>query len=477
MKKFFTLICAGVLGASLASAAGLQVTFNGTDNEGWGTSKDDAVLTVANGHFHVVMGKQNETKYRADVAVNGISYEMGSDDKYVAVKFIGTRPTGNMSFEMHQKEANNWLNNVWNNNKYNGSIVTKGGNTIYYYELAKAPNYAGAFTCDRMNIKLADATEAPFEYTIDWVKSYPSVEAIEADKDWQDDGANDNDEGATVTLPVVNETTGTGYNNLADALSAASAEQVLVLNEDQALPANDRYTIGTSLTLKGGKDGVKIIRACASKINLLVNNKAAVTFENLTFDGASLSSEAFFMEVSGGGEGTFKNVVFTNFECPKKEIIQAKNSGKVHFEGVKSETNNAKAEVFIGSGGSSISGDNDVTIYLEKANTLSASDLTNTTPIVLLFDANRSTAVLVNGWDNVNNFSCGIAGFSLVSKEGNIEFTSSTGIEGVTTETAEYVNVYNMQGILVRENAEASHATEGLATGLYIAGGKKVYVK
>ena len=259
----------------------------------------------------------------------------------------------------------------------------------------------------------------------------------------------------------MNETTGTGYNNLADALSAASAEQVLVLNEDQALPANDRYTIGTSLTLKGGTDGVKIIR----------------TFENLTFDGASLSSEAFFMEVSGGGEGTFKNVVFTNFECPKKEIIQAKNSGKVHFEGVKSETNNAKAEVFIGSGGSSISGDNDVTIYLEKANTLSASDLTNTTPIVLLFDANRSTAVLVNGWDNVNNFSCGIAGFSLVSKEGNIEFTSSTGIEGVTTETAEYVNVYNMQGILVRENAEAAHATEGLATGLYIAGGKKVYVK
>ncbi len=39
------------------------------------------------------------------------------------------------------------------------------------------------------------------------------------------------------------------------------------------------------------------------------------------------------------------------------------------------------------------------------------------------------------------------------------------------------VNVYNLRGILIRANVAAGEATVDLPAGLYIVGGKKVYVK
>lgn len=43
-------------------------------------------------------------------------------------------------------------------------------------------------------------------------------------------------------------------------------------------------------------------------------------------------------------------------------------------------------------------------------------------------------------------------------------------------ETPTHVNVYNLQGILVRKNVETAYATEGLTPGIYIVGNKKVLV-
>ena len=39
------------------------------------------------------------------------------------------------------------------------------------------------------------------------------------------------------------------------------------------------------------------------------------------------------------------------------------------------------------------------------------------------------------------------------------------------------VNVYNLSGVLVRQNVKAGQATNGLAKGLYIVNGKKLFVK
>ena len=55
------------------------------------------------------------------------------------------------------------------------------------------------------------------------------------------------------------------------------------------------------------------------------------------------------------------------------------------------------------------------------------------------------------------------------------------GIEGITDDTPENVDgpvdVYTIQGTIVKRQVERSQALEGLSRGLYIVGGKKVLVK
>lgn len=55
----------------------------------------------------------------------------------------------------------------------------------------------------------------------------------------------------------------------------------------------------------------------------------------------------------------------------------------------------------------------------------------------------------------------------------------TTGASEIEVEDAVETNVdvYNMQGVKVRSNVSAETAVEGLPAGLYIAGGKKIYVK
>lgn len=65
---------------------------------------------------------------------------------------------------------------------------------------------------------------------------------------------------------------------------------------------------------------------------------------------------------------------------------------------------------------------------------------------------------------------------SLISVEANNK--SFSGIEDVTVDGADApVDVYNLQGILLRRGVKASEATAGLPAGLYIVGGTKVLVK
>lgn len=53
----------------------------------------------------------------------------------------------------------------------------------------------------------------------------------------------------------------------------------------------------------------------------------------------------------------------------------------------------------------------------------------------------------------------------------------TTGVEGIAAEEDALVDVYTIGGVQVRSQVEASGATDGLAKGLYIVGGKKVVVK
>ena len=51
-----------------------------------------------------------------------------------------------------------------------------------------------------------------------------------------------------------------------------------------------------------------------------------------------------------------------------------------------------------------------------------------------------------------------------------------TGINGIVAEDA-LVNVYDLNGILVRENVKLGQALEGLSKGIYIVNGTKKAVK
>jgi hypothetical protein len=59
-----------------------------------------------------------------------------------------------------------------------------------------------------------------------------------------------------------------------------------------------------------------------------------------------------------------------------------------------------------------------------------------------------------------------------------INILGTTAIENITADNGdEPVNVYNTQGQLLRRNVPASTATQGLPTGIYIVGNKKVVIK
>ena len=482
MKKLYTALCAAILGAGMAGAAGLQVTFNGSDNANWTA---DGTAEVSGGHLNVTMA-ENNGKYRADVHMKNGEYSLDATaDRYVAVKFIGERPNGNMTLEIDN--GGSWMKNdagkdAWVG-KPQGSVMTKGGNTIYYYDLTRSPQFTSSVNVTKINFKIADCTVAPYTYSIDWVKTYATPEAIEADKDWADDGAGDIDEAIVAAEPVVNETTGTGYTSLEEALLQVSNGDVILINKNQTLP-NSRIGISRpegveefAITIKGNAEGVSIIRG-RNDLNMLINANAKVTFENLAFSGNGMTPEKNFMEVSGGAQTTFRNVTFSGFNTPGNYAIQAKNNGKVHLEGVQTVNSDIRATLFVGSAGSSITGDNSASIYLEKENSINASELTNTTPVALLFDTTRENKILVNNWDAAANFTSAVAGYAIVAaEEGGLTFEiRESGVESVSVENAT-VSVYSIGGVLLRRNVAAEEAYDGLPAGLYIINGKKYLVK
>lgn len=55
-----------------------------------------------------------------------------------------------------------------------------------------------------------------------------------------------------------------------------------------------------------------------------------------------------------------------------------------------------------------------------------------------------------------------------------VRLSDATGIEGVSASHSSKVDVYSLQGILLRGGVEAETALDGLPAGVYIAGGKKI---
>lgn len=305
--------------------------------------------------------------------------------------------------------------------------------------------------------------------------------------------------GASMTMfakPVTNTTTSTDYDDLASAISAVNANDELKLNEDVTVAASITTPTDKAFTING--NGKKIIsNVAADKVLIYVKN--VVTFNNVTFDGNSIESSQYLLEASGSGIVVKLNdVTFTNAKTThERGLVCAKGSGKFSINNVTFDTTCSIPEgrgfLFNGTKDSEILGNNTCSIFVEQRIKV-MGELTNTTPIkvtvnnptvgTLYIMGDSTNDFAKNAANFIDKFTCGNTGYKFVksSKAGHayeliLAEDESTGISEVAADGEGVVNVYNMQGVVVRANVSSANAAEGLAPGLYIMGGKKVLVR
>ena len=92
-------------------------------------------------------------------------------------------------------------------------------------------------------------------------------------------------------------------------------------------------------------------------------------------------------------------------------------------------------------------------------------------------DALPENIIFNNGTDQTDDLSFTNGGY--YNQSGALVGTvvNSTGIDAVTTLEYQTVNVYTLDGRLIRSAVPAAAAVKGLSKGLYLVGGKKVAVR
>jgi hypothetical protein len=272
------------------------------------------------------------------------------------------------------------------------------------------------------------------------------------------------------SVPVYNETKHTGYANVTTAWKGASDGDVILVNENQEV--SERLNSDSrSITIKGNADGVKITRTNANNMMFLANSNGKVTtLENITLDGNSASTDRNFTEASSGGKMVFNNVTVSNaISTNGVGLVVAKTSGKLALNGISFEnctSPGGNVEVFIGSQGSTISGNNSMALCVEESNAGSVAvegELTNTTPIKLTpYNSANSEVVIdfsvgynvISGCDDASKFALNCANEQLIlsAVDGNLVVAEEavTGIEDIEGAAADApVEYYNLQGVRV----------------------------
>lgn len=438
MKKLYIWMLGAVLGVAGATAqestdviSEIKVTYENNQRVGGFDFYSNVKLgqDVANyhdGHMDVTMADVNG-KYRADIWYNRDSrdnYKMTIDPSKIgvfAIKFIGDRPNGSLKFE--------WLGDGWTcpgNWTPTGNIKTTNGNTIYYWDLSKVTNYGSAETQQliRYHFTIADCTVEPYAYTIDWLGSFESLDALTADKDWKDDGEDDMDE--YVAPKVVNETTGVSYSDLTTAWEAAEDGAVITIYEDQVIARLD-VKASTHVTIKGEGDVVIKRKWGHNGLLFCVNQEnAVVDIENVTIDGGGVTGAGVSIETSGkNSKVNLRNVVLNEMYSTNNQgliSIKSQASAAVSLENVKAvncTVPEGRGEIFCGTKNLTLKGDNDLTVYVEKELSINATDLTNKNKISIIIE-NVKIRDLIKGCQNVNRFAVAYEGYTLAVNGENL---------------------------------------------------------
>ena len=194
MKRISLFAAATMLAATMWAAVGpqsVQVTFNGTEAEGWQASSGGAITSVTTGVANVTMALQNNNKYRADLQ-NDVACTFTIDktrDVVWAIKLTAPLPgsTNSRKFEFQYKDADNadkWVNGI---NGPSGQLDCADGGRIYYFNLgADGLNKLGAVqdgtvSVNKVHFIMADAVvddAADAHYSVDWLATFSSVDAL-----------------------------------------------------------------------------------------------------------------------------------------------------------------------------------------------------------------------------------------------------------------------------------------------------------
>jgi hypothetical protein len=268
-----------------------------------------------------------------------------------------------------------------------------------------------------------------------------------------------------------------------------------ITTEERYIPAN---TQNVTISGTAGKD-IVITRGGYNKSQTMfeANKGEKLTFKNLTLSGKGVDGITQSIISCDGNGLYFENVTLADFTTTAQGVIVVKRNGHAYFNGTtfaSSESNKSDVYVFAG-GVMHITGDNEIgTITLNKEN----DSATGISKIVMNVASqanaqaeNPSKIILEGPWAIGNTIVEGCTdpskftldyqingkAASLVVKDGNLVLDDSTGIEDIFAgEENGPVDVYNLQGVLLKSNVDPANATEGLAKGVYIIGGKKVAV-
>lgn len=467
MKKLLTLCFMVAIFSNLSFAAipfnkAFPMSFKTGLPEGWTAG---GTTEVVDGGTKVTCALIGE-KYRADLKYNMTNT---SDALYVEVdatayKVFAMQCIGSCAESGNIKGNLNILDNDWTTKmnigwteKPTGSLVDADGNYTYYWIIgADKEAWTGTKTIQKIELKIADITqEADKTYIVSDINWFKNLEDLENSLLLKEETA------------VVNQTTKKGYADLTSAWNEATDNDIMIVNENQTV--TKRLTNGArNLTVKGKSGDVRITIA-PNIIPFISNNRNYnLTFENITIDGDNKSSSS---ELIQGGTGnawiTFNNVNIINaVYTGNKGLVVAKGGSKVALNGISFEnctTPENIADVFIGGAGSTISGNNSLSIGIEVKNINYAltvdKPLENTVPIRIIPYASTEYSdfpenyIFVKGTNDTSKFTLADTSKMSLDTDGNnlVAKTNTTvGVEEITTvATDETVEFYNLQGIKV----------------------------
>lgn len=284
--------------------------------------------------------------------------------------------------------------------------------------------------------------------------------------------------------PVVkNENTGVSYTSLFEAYNDAVApeEGEVVLSVLESTTLTDR--LGAQkfpIVIKGINADVVVKKTFNNK--LFVSNNANLTFEDLVLD-CNNANGGFANEFEANQNTlSFVNVKITNCNATANVFNVKEGTRTLNLDNCTGENITAPMGVNL-NGKLQLNGNTNFNVRIANAGAsiTATGELTNEAPIEISFadGINRNDGdVIVNGTAQTDKFKLTNGKF-LNAVEGNLVMSSTeqTGIEDVEMTANALVNVYNMQGVMVKENVDRANACAGLTPGLYVVGGKKTLVR